>query len=138
MNITDIVFREKVRRIYKLFLKKDKEDFESKDKEDYGTPFTICTNCCTWLADNYFTGGTTMGYWLNENPTAIVGRNCLGHDFFIVEDYLIDFWYRGIEGVKRAPICINLRTQKKLIKKYYGDSLTWRTLDNIKLSEIWN
>lgn len=113
-------------KIYKAFIAEDVRLQKIADVDDNGNPFTICTNGAAWLKDNFFPNSEIKGYEHDKNSTAEIGAWTLGHDFLIVDGkYLVDFWYRHVQGMENAPIILDLEKQKDLVKRYYGDITKW-------------
>ena len=72
-------------------------------------------------------GGAIFGYWIEDNPTAELGRDEGGHDFLIVDKkWLVDFWAAAYYGER--PIH-NLKTDAKEINRLYGDRGKWEVVD---------
>lgn len=68
-------------------------------------------------------GGVRMGYFIEDNPTAELGRAEGGHDFLIVdEEWILDFWAAAYYGER--PIH-NLQTDTAEIARLYGDRTKW-------------
>lgn len=118
---------------YHAFMREDNRLAELPETEDHGHPFTICTTGARWLKKHFFPNAVVTGYSIDDNPTAKIGEDIYGHDFLIVDGkYLVDFWYRFVTRQERtAPIVLDLKKDKKLIEKYYGDSSKWETLIDI-------
>lgn len=124
--------RNSVKKIYNIFMK--------RDSDTEGRSFQTCTNGANWLQENYFETGHIVGYFIKDNPTALIGKTDIGHDFLVVNFfnswYIIDFWYRGKQGMKYTPIMLNIDTQEVLVKKYYGDITKWNTLDGVEFKHL--
>lgn len=86
--------------------------------------FIVCTNICHWLKINYFPEAVIMGYFHDDNPSAKIGEVEGGHDFLIMENYIIDFWQRNIYD-KFSPIVIPLDRAAE----YYGNPATWEKVN---------
>lgn len=115
-------------KIRKAFNAEDDRLANLPETEDYGNPFTVCTNGARWLQEKFFPEATVTGYNMDDNPTALIGADIYGHDFLIVGDYLIDFWYNDICGNKDAPVFLHLKNDAALVNKYYGDPDKWEPL----------
>ena len=103
-------------KLYDTFLNVYKADFN----EETGSKYAICTNICKWLIDNHFPNAKIVGYYCDENPTAIVGEAEGGHDFLLIDDtYIIDFWYKTFYD-QSTPAIIKASDQT-----VYGDKSTW-------------
>lgn len=75
-----------------------------------------CTISAMWVKDKHFPDGVVTGYHHDNNPTAVIGEAEGGHDFLIVGDYIIDFWYRYWYGDDK-PVLVKLDECSSL----YGD-----------------
>jgi hypothetical protein len=82
--------------------------------------YLVCTNVCHWLRENYFPEARIMGYFNDDNPTAIVGQSEGGHDFLILDDQIIDFWHKELYD-EYFPLALPLAEAPN----YYGDSSAW-------------
>lgn len=119
-----------IANIYKAYIAEDKRLQETDNDDQYGNPFTICTRGAIWLRDTFFPKAQIKGYFYDRNPTAEIGEWTLGHDFLIVDGrYIVDFWYRHVQGVRTAPIVLDMEKQKDLVKRYYGDDNRWTLTD---------
>jgi hypothetical protein len=68
-------------------------------------------------------GGTVLGYWAEDNPTAELGQTEGGHDFLVVEEkYILDIWAMAYYG---KPLLLDLTKDAAEIKRLYGDSSKW-------------
>ena len=67
-------------------------------------------------------GGTVFGYWSDDNPSATLGQDEGGHDFLLVDEYILDFWAAAYEGKK--PI-YHLVDDAQEISLLYGDRSKW-------------
>lgn len=125
MNIT----RNTINVIYKEFL-----EYNDNMPPQSLTP----RDCAKWLQENYFEDGTIMGYYIEDNPTAIVGKSEGGHDVLVVQGYIIDFWARPIGGFEDAPILVSFNNKGKFDELWYGDISKFTTNDNIIINSIIN
>lgn len=82
--------------------------------------YLVCTNVCKWLRDNYFPEAEVMGYFHDDNPTAIIGRDEGGHDFIVVDNHIIDFWHKELYD-EYFPLALPLADAER----YYGNSNNW-------------
>lgn len=67
------------------------------------------------------------GYWSKDNPEAVVGKSCGGHDFAIVDGrFLVDAWASDIEGLPIGPV-IDLESAEgsELAVEWYGTRDKW-------------
>lgn len=108
----------------------DKEDEKCNKIEDEGgksNPYSICTNGARWLKKNFFPKADVKGYTIDDNPRAEIGKDTMsGHDFLVLDGrYIIDFWYSMYRYKKNAPSAIDMKTDKKLLTKYYGNPKKW-------------
>jgi hypothetical protein len=85
-----------------------------------GKAVGICTNSARYLKS--IVGGLVVGYDLSENPTAEIGVAESGHDFLLLEHFVVDIWAAEIYG---TPPVVR-RSRAKLIRRLYGDSAQWR------------
>jgi len=85
-----------------------------------GTAVGICTNCALYLKS--ILGGLVVGYDHSENPTAEIGVAESGHDFLLLEQFIVDIWAARIYG---TPPVIR-RSTAKLVDRLYGDPGKWR------------
>jgi len=85
-----------------------------------GSAFGICTNSARYLQS--ILGGVVAGYGHAENPTAEIGASEFGHDFLVLEQYIVDIW--ASEGCGTPPVIKISNAQ--LVKKLYGDPSKWR------------
>jgi|ERR1700761_2962631 len=86
--------------------------------------FSICTNICRWLISNYFPEAVIMGYWHEDNPTAIIGEAEGGHDFIVIDNCIIDFWQRLMCDTY-FPLIIPMQEAHK----YYGNPANWQKVN---------
>lgn len=116
---------ELVNKAYEAFIIEDEKlNFEA---DQYGHPFTICTNGAIWLKENFFPKAQVMGY-SHWNNTSILSEWCQGHDFLVLDGYIIDFWPKVVLG-ENLPILINIKEQKEYVTKYYGNPDKWENLN---------
>jgi hypothetical protein len=121
--------KQLVDKAYVAFKEKDEELFNDPRSEDYGNPFTICTNGAKWVRDHFFPTAIVTGYNIEDNPTAHIGQETFGHDFLLLDNrYVIDFWYNVVVGEGNAPILLDMKTQMDLVNKYYGNPEKWTPL----------
>lgn len=119
-----------IEKITKAFQDEDNRLAELPETEEMGNPFTICTNGARWLQEKFFPEAKVVGYQYDKNPSAEIGEWTLGHDFLLIENrYILDFWYKFIQGVEDCPVFIDIQTQPELVKRYYGDQTKWETLN---------
>lgn len=117
-----------VEEAYSAFLKEDERIAAEPETEFTGHPFTTCTNICVWLKENHFPQAKIVGYFIENNPMAIIGLAEGGHDFLLVDDrYIIDFWYRHVTGAANAAIVIDT-TENSIDLAKYGDPKQWEPL----------
>ncbi len=96
---------------------------------------TIVCSICAYRVVRRF-GGQIYGYFFLENPGAVVGRLgwSQGHDFAVVGDFLVDAWAHQIEGSIPRPV-LHLRTDRALIRRYYGPKRRWSPVHIPSLEE---
>ena len=85
-----------------------------------GKPVGICTNSALYLKS--ILGGVVAGYDLSENPTAEIGFMESGHDFLLLDQFIVDIWAARIYG---TPPVVR-RSRGKLLRRLYGEPLRWR------------
>lgn len=101
-------------------------NFDDQGNALEGSEYIICTNVCKWLRTNYFPNAKIIGYWMEENPTALIGEAEGGHDFLLVDDqYIIDFWYIELYD-ESAPLFVDIKKDTDYVQKYYGQPRTWQ------------
>ena len=85
----------------------------------------VCTETAVLLAEEF--GGKVMGYEINENPSAVIGRDQFGHDFTVIDDrWLADFW-ASHEGHRDLYDLENAKDMEEVLR-LYGDPATWREM----------
>ena len=63
----------------------------------------ICTNSADLIAQRC--GGCVMGYPISHgDPSSLVAYNCMGHDFAVVDGFIIDWWAWQVEQSISHPI----------------------------------
>jgi hypothetical protein len=82
--------------------------------------FGICTNSALYLQS--ILGGAVTGYLHAKNPTAEIGVVEGGHDFLVLENFIVDVWASEIYG---TPPVVR-RSNAKLANKLYGNPDQWR------------
>jgi hypothetical protein len=85
-----------------------------------GRAVGICTNSALYLMS--ILGGLVVGYDHSENPTAEIGVAESGHDFLLLDQFIVDIWAAEIYGT--PPLV--LRSRAKLVRRLYGDPAQWR------------
>lgn len=97
-----------------------------------GLSIGTCTNSA--LALQTLLGGKVMGYWHGDNLTALAGEFEGGHDFLVLDDYIVDWWLKDSYGAgsDSAHEDANLYRatyhrvlDAELIAKVYGDPSRW-------------
>jgi hypothetical protein len=83
----------------------------------------VCTDSARLIPNKF--GGKVFGYLMQDNPKAVIGHDCFGHDFALVGTYLVDFWAWHVDGSIKFPM-FSLIKDAVLIKSLYGDSDCWK------------
>lgn len=86
----------------------------------------ICTHSARML--QVLLGGKVMGYFHEDNPTALAGAPEGGHDFLVLDDYIVDWWLKDTYGTEDAELyrsTYHRVLDAELISKVYGDSTKW-------------
>lgn len=81
-------------------------------------------NCCQvshWVLSR-LNRGQLYGYFSTENPSARVGQVEGGHRFLLVDDFIVDFWWRDFYEV---DFPLYLKKDTPLAKELYGDPNCW-------------
>jgi hypothetical protein len=85
-----------------------------------GSAFCICTNSALYLQRTL--GGAVVGYHHSENPEAEIGAAESGHDFLVLEQFIVDIWAAETYGTN--PVV--RRSDARIVRKLYGDPVRWR------------
>lgn len=67
-------------------------------------------------------GGKVHGYHIVDNPDAEVGQNEEGHDFLVLDGFIVDWWYRSYYG---GPGVYDLKKDAKEVRRLYGPRSRW-------------
>jgi hypothetical protein len=86
-----------------------------------GKAVGVCTNSALYM--KLILGGVVVGYKHSENPTAMISVAESGHDFLLLEEFIVDIWAAEVFG---TPAVVR-RSNAKLVKKLYGEPAQWRT-----------
>lgn len=89
-----------------------------------------CTNSARLIAQHF--KGQVFGYSCDENPEAVVGRDCGGHDFAVVDGYLVDYWAHHFCGETNDPV---LPVDSTEVFALYGPSSNWKLMYDYRLSK---
>lgn len=85
-----------------------------------------CTNGALLIAEKF--GGYVAGYLMDFQPktwqSELVARDCGGHDFAIVGDYLVDWWAWDYEESIPEPV-LHLVADAELIARKYLPRAEW-------------
>jgi hypothetical protein len=86
----------------------------------------VCTNGARLIARRF--GGRVCGYAMSTRDSDdLIAKDCFGHDFAIVGDYLVDWWAWDYPESLPHPI-LHLQKDAALIAKYYKPQSEWVTL----------
>ena len=110
----------------------DKEMEMSIWKENpfiYDLSVTRCTSSAMLIALKF--GGSVFGYEVDqEHPKTIIGFDCGGHDFCIVENFIVDYWAKYVNDPKlKAVIDMSNPANAEYIKNHYLDKAQWESLE---------
>lgn len=87
---------------------------------------STCTNSAIYLAARL--GGEVYGYWIEDNPKAIVGNAEGGHDFALVDHrWLVDFWAWDTYQYQDLYDLQDPKDKAKALKMY-GDQKNWKRM----------
>jgi len=67
-------------------------------------------------------GGTVMGYASWDNPTAELCQDEDGHDFLVLDEYLVDFWAKEF---KDGQAVLHFERDAEEIARLYGPDSLW-------------
>jgi len=116
-----------IKEIEQAFLAEDKRLGKLEETKEGGHPFITCTNCARFIKEKFAPKGKIMGYFTEDNPTALIGQDAGGHDFLLTDDgYIIDMWPKHIEQMKNIPVYVDTKERPDLVAKYYGDKTKWK------------
>lgn len=79
----------------------------------------ICTNGARLIARAF--GGYVAGYPIESNypqRERLIAADCYGHDFAIVDDYLVDWWAWQYEQSLSVPVLHRIRDAALISTKY--------------------
>lgn len=85
-------------------------------------PSGCCTNSARLVANKF--GGKVFGFAHQFNKTAVVAKDCFGHDFAIVGDLLVDWWAFHFTGETDRPI-YHLVKDAAQVLHLYGPRENW-------------
>jgi hypothetical protein len=90
---------------------------------------TQCTASAMLVAHKF--SGIVYGYDLTRNNNEeIIGDCCGGHDFAVVDHYLVDYWHGYVNTDKKheAVLDLNKPTDAAYVARYYLPREQWVTL----------
>lgn len=91
---------------------------------------TQCTAGAMLIADKF--EGRVYGYPLDINDPSnkdIIGYMSMGHDFCIVDDYLVDYWAHFVHDEDLRPIIdLSDASQLPYLQKYYLPKHRWEVV----------
>lgn len=90
--------------------------------EDLAKRRFICTEAAD--ASRAVVGGQMFGYFHEDNPEAVLGSGEGGHDFLVVDGYILDFWAAAYYG---TPPIFDLSADAELVQELYGDRAKWES-----------
>lgn len=86
----------------------------------------VCTNGAILVARQFY--GQVFGYKLPpESDPRLVGCDCFGHDFALVDEYLIDWWGWDYENSISRPV-LHLKPDVELIRNKYKPRKEWELM----------
>lgn len=89
---------------------------------------------CTEVADELQgkMGGVVWGFWLEDNPVVNLAGECEGHDFLVVDGFVVDPWIRVVLGEtehKGVYDLLDIR-EKGEVEKWYGEREKWKVVQD--------
>lgn len=81
-----------------------------------------CTNGARIIANKF--GGSVFGYFVRNNPNALVGRDTFGHDFALVGHFLVDYWAWQVSCDLHTPVLHTIR-DRRTVEHFYGNPDYW-------------
>lgn len=92
-----------------------------------GEPAFICYNSAEMVVERF--GGRVVGYYSDDNPSAVVGKDAGGHDFAIVfDEFIVDWWYQSFWGVHHDPV-LHMARDAREVSRRYGDESKWEPVE---------
>src|SRR5713226_1654516 len=95
-----------------------------------GRAFGCFTNSARYLQT--ILGGFVVGYDHADNPTAELGAAESGHDFLVVDQFIVDVWAAEAHG---APAVID-RRDTSVVTRLYGNPAQWDVWQGGKFSRF--
>lgn len=99
-----------------------------------------CYHTVCWLRRMYFPEGKNVGYWIDDNPKAVVGSVEGGHNVLLVPEgdqvYLVDFWYDDVWGKMDGTFPHVLRMDDPRVQELYGDPNLWTYYLGLSLDDL--
>lgn len=94
-----------------------------------GTPESkemTCTQCAEWV-QWALCAGEVFGFFNDDNPGATIAEYEGGHDFLLLESFLIDPWAAEYLG-KRALYDLSNPADQKIVAELYGQFDKWQAV----------
>jgi hypothetical protein len=119
--------------VNKLFDEEEYEPLEGRWIFRSGGSCGTCIDGALKVAEAF--AGRVVGYYSNENPTALVGVGCCeGHDFALIDErFIVDYWaFRVAKVIDRAVFDLHDSEQLDLAKSYYGKKQLWEDISALR------
>lgn len=96
-------------------------DIEQALKKVEGSSICTVTACELQVV----LGGKVVGFLNTNNKRARVCPDESGHDFLVLDDFIVDWWAHSFHGL---PAILDRKKDAELVAELYGDPTAWEEL----------